>query len=73
MHFPSLDTSDARTSLFTMISSVLSGALGLIRIETVADAIVVAVIGTIIGFYGNKLLRKIDTSIKEYKERNKKK
>lgn len=73
MHHFNVDTNDARVSVFTAISSILSGALGLIKIDTVADAATVAVISTLIGFYGNKVLRKLDTYLKERKERKKNK
>lgn len=73
MHHFNVDTSDMRVSVFTMISSIFSGALGLIKIDTVADAATVAVISTLIGFYGNKILRKVDTYLKERKEKKKNK
>lgn len=68
IHNLQVDSTDIRVSLFSMISTALSAGAGLISIPTVVDGIIVAVISTLVGFYGNKGLRKIDELIKKRKE-----
>jgi hypothetical protein len=60
--------SDAKSSIFTLLAALSSQELGWIKASTIYETIIVAVISTIIGFYGTKLLRYIDIKIKDWKK-----
>lgn len=68
IHNLQVDSTDIRVSMFSMISTALSASAGIINIPTIMDGIIVAVISTLVGFYGNKGLRKLDEIIKKRKE-----
>lgn len=48
---------DARAGIIGLVGSIFSSAVGWIRIETIIDTVVVAVVSLVVTFYGNKLLR----------------
>lgn len=54
------DASDVKTTALTLILTIASWFTQIIPIETLVQGIVLAVVSTLIGFYGNKLLKQID-------------
>lgn len=63
--------SDVKTSAFTLAAALSSQEIGWIKASTIYETVIIALISTVIGFYGNKLLRYVDIKIKEWKIKRK--
>jgi hypothetical protein len=61
-----MDTVEAKGSLFAFGGSTFSAIMGWIPVSTLVDAIIIAVISTLVGFYTSKIITIIDTKIKDW-------
>lgn len=70
-----INVEDLKIAGFTCVGSILGINLKWIPVEGLGEAIVVALISTAIGYFGNKLLKYLDFSITSQikKIRNRKK
>lgn len=66
------NSGDVKTSVFCLLVSIFSGFFKVIPIETLIQGIILAFISTIIGYYGNKALKSIDSYLKDRKKKNEK-
>lgn len=58
-----IETNDVGSSLFTMLWTLCAAIFGFIQTAAILDTIVAAIIGLLVGFYGNKLLKRIDNNL----------
>lgn len=58
---------DMKAAILGLVGSAFSSAVGWIRIETMVDTAIVAIITVLITFYGNKFLRWLHDSRKKKK------
>lgn len=63
-----IDPTDIRTSIFTGCSGMISGLFGWLPITSLIDGLEITLVSTLIGFYGNKLLRYLDEKFKNRKK-----
>lgn len=69
-----METVELKSSGFAAGGSIFSLIMGWISVATLTDAIIIAFVSTIIGFYSGKLIKWIDNKIKDWIiERNKRK
>lgn len=68
MQAPAEGTNSLIAVLLVQIANIISAIFGWIKLEQAVDALIIALIGTIVAHYGTKLLKMADNYYKNSKK-----